>query len=116
MRGLILTHGGLGGELLKVVQMIMGPVQDLDGMSNHGKSALDLTADAEPGAVAGWDPQCRRSDQQPPVRRRWISVARAGRSAEAAGRAMTALLGRAAASDRGPGARVARRTYHPKHC
>lgn len=42
VRALVLTHGGIGVELVKVVEMIMGPVEGLDAGTNHGKSAPDL--------------------------------------------------------------------------
>ncbi len=43
MRGLVATHGGIGAELVEVVAMIMGPGTGLESLSNHGKSAHDLT-------------------------------------------------------------------------
>lgn len=44
MRALVITHGGIGLELVNVVQQIMGPVPGLDAMSNRGKSAQEITA------------------------------------------------------------------------
>ncbi len=49
MRGLVATHGGIGAELVEVVAMIMGPGTGLEALSNHGKSAGDLTAE-----IAAW--------------------------------------------------------------
>lgn len=48
-RALVITHGDIAREMIKVVEMILGPVEGLDGMTNHGKSAADITAD-----VAAW--------------------------------------------------------------
>ncbi len=45
MRGLVITHGGIGQELVNVIGMIMGEVSGLVAMSNHGKSAQDITAE-----------------------------------------------------------------------
>ncbi len=45
MRGLVATHGGIGAELVRVVEMIMGPDSCLTPLSNHGKSAQDLTSE-----------------------------------------------------------------------
>ncbi|NCQ36332.1 hypothetical protein GW813_14920 [bacterium] len=45
MRGLVATHGNLGAELVKVVEMIMGPGSGLTSLTNHGKSAPDLVAE-----------------------------------------------------------------------
>lgn len=60
IRGLVVTHGDLGVELVKVVEQVMGAVADLSAISNQGLSALALTeeiqrwlaeAAAAPGAV-----------------------------------------------------------------
>jgi mannose/fructose-specific phosphotransferase system component IIA len=40
---LVLTHGGIGGELVDVVQMILGPVPGLEAASNRGLSANQTT-------------------------------------------------------------------------
>lgn len=45
IKAMVLTHGALGAELVKVVAMIMGPVEGLDAGTNHGKSAVDLTSE-----------------------------------------------------------------------
>jgi mannose/fructose-specific phosphotransferase system component IIA len=42
VRALVLTHGSIGTELVKVVEMILGPVEGLRAGTNHGKSAADL--------------------------------------------------------------------------
>lgn len=44
MRALVITHGGIGLELVNVVEQIMGPVSGLTAMSNRGKSAQEITA------------------------------------------------------------------------
>jgi mannose/fructose-specific phosphotransferase system component IIA len=49
IRGLVITHGDIGRELVRVTEMILGPVAGLTAMSNHGKSAPDITAD-----IAAW--------------------------------------------------------------
>lgn len=48
-RALVITHGAIGEELRNVVEMILGPTEGLDAMTNSGKSAADITQD-----VAGW--------------------------------------------------------------
>jgi PTS system mannose-specific IIA component len=42
--GLVVTHGGLGEELVRVVSLVLGPVEDLGAVSNRGRSAKDVTA------------------------------------------------------------------------
>ncbi len=42
IRALVMTHGQIGLELVKVVEMILGPVEGLDALSNHGLSGDDL--------------------------------------------------------------------------
>jgi mannose/fructose-specific phosphotransferase system component IIA len=49
IQGLVLTHGGIGRELIKVVELIMGPVEGLRAESNQGRSAKETTQ-----AVTGW--------------------------------------------------------------
>ena len=46
---LVITHGDIGQELVKVVEMILGPTEGLEVLSNHGKSVPDLQAD-----ILGW--------------------------------------------------------------
>jgi mannose/fructose-specific phosphotransferase system component IIA len=47
IRGLVVTHGALGAELVRVVESIVGPVEGLTALSNQGRSALDLTAELQ---------------------------------------------------------------------
>lgn len=42
IQALVLTHGAIGSELIKVVEMILGPVPGLTAQSNHGLSAKQL--------------------------------------------------------------------------
>jgi len=42
IRALVMTHGQIGHELVNVVEMILGPVEGLEAMSNHGLSGGDL--------------------------------------------------------------------------
>jgi mannose/fructose-specific phosphotransferase system component IIA len=44
VRALVITHGGIGQELVRVTEMILGPVPGLTAMSNSGKSAVDITS------------------------------------------------------------------------
>jgi mannose/fructose-specific phosphotransferase system component IIA len=45
IHGLVITHGNIGRELVRVVEMILGPVAGLAALSNAGKSVQDLTAE-----------------------------------------------------------------------
>lgn len=45
IRGLVITHGDIGRELVRVTEMILGPVEGLSAMSNSGKAATDITAE-----------------------------------------------------------------------
>jgi mannose/fructose-specific phosphotransferase system component IIA len=49
IHGLVLTHGGIGEELVKVVRMILGPVEGLQSASNLGCSARQISE-----LVSGW--------------------------------------------------------------
>jgi len=49
VRGLVITHGDIGRELVRVTEMILGPVAGLTAMSNSGKAAPDITA-----AIQAW--------------------------------------------------------------
>lgn len=49
MKALVVTHGGIGLELVGVVEQIMGPVPGLRALSNRGKSAQDITE-----AIRSW--------------------------------------------------------------
>ncbi len=42
IRGLIVTHGAFGEEIVRVVEMIMGPVEGLAAQSNRGLAAAEL--------------------------------------------------------------------------
>lgn len=54
--GLVVTHGGFGEELVRVVEMVMGPVEGLTAISNRGLSARDLELKiAEAVGAAGGD-------------------------------------------------------------
>jgi mannose/fructose-specific phosphotransferase system component IIA len=44
IRALVITHGDIGRELVRVTEMILGPVSGLTAMSNAGKAATDITA------------------------------------------------------------------------
>lgn len=55
IQGLVLTHGGIGAELVRVVESILGPVAGLAAGSNHGRSArqvADLVSDWLAGLAA----------------------------------------------------------------
>ena len=43
IRALVITHGEIGRELVRVTEMILGPVPGLTSMSNSGKSAVEIT-------------------------------------------------------------------------
>ena len=42
---LVITHGNLGGELIRLVEMVLGPVTGLASLSNAGKSTAELSAE-----------------------------------------------------------------------
>ena len=42
-RSLVITHGTIGIEFKNVVEMILGPTEGLDAMTNSGKSGSDIT-------------------------------------------------------------------------
>ena len=42
-RALVVTHGNLGAELVRVTELILGPAGGLEAMSNQGLANLDLT-------------------------------------------------------------------------
>ncbi len=54
-RALVMTHGQIGAELVSVVEMIMGPVEGLESLSNHGLSGDDLRKKI--GDWLGFDPR-----------------------------------------------------------
>ncbi len=55
IKALVLTHGNVGGELVKVVELILGPTEGLSAETNQGRSALAVT-DVVRGWIAGCDP------------------------------------------------------------
>ena len=58
IRCLVLTHGQVGAALVKIVELILGPVEGLSAESNEGRSAKDMTEvvrawlTADPGSGA----------------------------------------------------------------
>ncbi len=58
IRALVMTHGNIGEELVRVVEMILGRVEGLTALSNAGKSGADLQL-----AVQSWlDAEVTRDD------------------------------------------------------
>jgi mannose/fructose-specific phosphotransferase system component IIA len=49
IRALVITHGNIGAELVRVTGLILGPVEGLSALSNSGKSLADLRA-----AITAW--------------------------------------------------------------
>jgi mannose/fructose-specific phosphotransferase system component IIA len=49
IRGLIITHGALGAELVKVATSILGPIEGLSAISNQGRPLRELS-----GAIGDW--------------------------------------------------------------
>lgn len=49
IRALVITHGRIGEELVRVASMILGPHEGLEAMSNAHRSAQDITE-----AVRAW--------------------------------------------------------------
>ena len=47
IRALVMTHGDIAAELVRVVEMILGPVAGLTALSNAGKSGDDLKDEVE---------------------------------------------------------------------
>jgi len=45
--GLVVTHGTLGAELVRLVGLVLGPVEELDHLSNQGQSGPALTAEVQ---------------------------------------------------------------------
>lgn len=43
MRALLITHGGIGEELVRVAELILGPQEGLEAATNEGRSAEALT-------------------------------------------------------------------------
>lgn len=53
IRALVMTHGDIGIELVRVVKMIIGPVEGLTAISNAGRSGADLQSDVQAWLEAG---------------------------------------------------------------
>ena len=49
IRALVITHGNIGAELVRVTGLILGPVEGLVAQSNSGKSLADLRT-----AITAW--------------------------------------------------------------
>jgi mannose/fructose-specific phosphotransferase system component IIA len=47
IRALVITHGDIGRELVRVTEMILGPVDVLSAMSNSGKAVTEITAEIQ---------------------------------------------------------------------
>jgi PTS system mannose-specific IIA component len=45
VKALVMTHGGIAAELVRVAEMILGPVEGLVAMTNAGKSAETITSE-----------------------------------------------------------------------
>ena len=43
IRALVITHGDIGRELVRVTEMILGPTEGLTSMTNMAKSATTIT-------------------------------------------------------------------------
>lgn len=43
IQALVLTHGAIGAELVKVVELILGPTEGLRSETNQGRSAREVT-------------------------------------------------------------------------
>jgi mannose/fructose-specific phosphotransferase system component IIA len=57
-RALVITHGAIGVELKNVVEMILGPTEGLEAMTNSGKSGEEITRD-----VTAWLEEPSRGDE-----------------------------------------------------
>lgn len=49
IRALVITHGNIGTELVRVTGLILGPVEGLAALGNSGKSLADLRT-----AISAW--------------------------------------------------------------
>ncbi len=49
IRALVITHGNIGAELVRVTGLILGPVEGLASLSNSGRSLADLR-----DAITAW--------------------------------------------------------------
>ena len=52
-RSLVITHGAIGMELKNVVEMILGPTEGLEAMTNSGKSGPEIATDVGAWLDAG---------------------------------------------------------------
>jgi len=43
IQALVLTHGAIGAELVRVVELILGPTEGLRSETNQGRSAREMT-------------------------------------------------------------------------
>ena len=55
IRALVITHGDIGRELVRVTKMILGPVEGLTAMTNMGKSAITITDEIKDWLVSAPD-------------------------------------------------------------
>ena len=53
IRALVVTHGDLGRELVRVTRLVAGPVEGLDHLSNQGLGAAELGRRVKEGLEAG---------------------------------------------------------------
>ena len=53
IRALVITHGNIGVELVRVTGLILGPVEGLSAMTNSGKSLADLRAEIDAWLAEG---------------------------------------------------------------
>jgi len=56
IQALVLTHGNIGEELVRVVEMILGPVTGLTADTNRGRSAQQV-AEVVSSWLTGLDPE-----------------------------------------------------------
>ena len=57
---LVMTHGGIAAELVRVTEMILGPVEGLAAMSNADHSAESITHEVKEWLANGSDPDAGR--------------------------------------------------------
>ena len=62
IRALVLTHGQIGPELVRVAELIMGPVPGLAALSNQGKSAAQMIQE-----VSAWLTEGEGGEQADPA-------------------------------------------------
>jgi PTS system mannose-specific IIA component len=54
--GLVVTHGDLGAELIRLAELVLGPVQGMASISNQGLSGRDLKAEIQRWLAENADP------------------------------------------------------------